>query len=689
MTRRGRGGAIRENAGGFVAAAFPHRTSRAQDPHLHTHVVVANVAQSPDGTWRALMACRSCRPTGSRPATSTRPTCASELARELGDLDADRHRPGRARHRPVRGGGGVLAAPAQLVEHLEQTGGAGWHAAQAAAVITRARKEPLELARLTREWRARAAEHGLDRAALNRVFDVPGWQQPSTETIREIAAELVGPEGLTARRTSFTRADAIMAIAERLPDGAPPAASSSWRTLCSRAGAITRLDDATPGRPAPYTTSELIVAEHDLVEAAARIAATSSRAVQPIVVERIIDGDTRRHGLASEQADAVRTLTTAQGSLNVLVGAAGSGKTSSLAAVAAAFDYAGYTMIGAAPSAVAAQQLEHATGIPSTTLHRLADQTRRRPLARRTCLVIDEAGMADTRTLLRVLHAAEHASTRVLLVGDPEQLSAVGPGGALASIIDQHGATYLTETHRQRDPAERAALGRLRDGDAASYLTHAATTARLHITDTIEEATTSVVRAWWTEGRDNPAENLMIALRRSDVDALNHQARDRMQRSGRLGAEITTRSGLPLAVGDRIVLRRNDHAHRLTNGTRATITSVDPRHGVTIQTDQKQTRSVPRDYLDAGHLQHGYAITGHQAQGTTVERAYVLAPEPAASRSGATSPSAAPVQKPTSRSPARTSRPPTPPNDSADSSTTSRPSAAKRWPATAARSDEA
>ncbi len=235
--------------------------------------------------------------------------------------------------------------------------------------------------------------------------------------------------------------------------------------------------------------------------------------------------------------------------------------------------------------------------------------------------------MADTRTLRRVLHAAEHASARVRLVGDPEQLSAVGPGGALSSIIDQHGATYLTETHRQRDPAERAALGRLRDGDAASYLTHAARTARLHITNTTEEAIPSVVRAWWAEGRDNPAENLMIALRRCDVDALNHHARDRMQRSGRLGAEITTRSGLPLAVGDRIVLRRNDHANRLTNGTRATVTSVDPRHGVTIQTDQKQTLAVPREYLDAGHLQHGYAITGHQAQGTTVERAYVLAPD--------------------------------------------------------------
>jgi len=69
---------------------------------------------------------------------------------------------------------GVVAAfsqrRAQLVERLERTGGAGWHAVQAAAVITRAPKEPLDLTRLTSERRARAAEHRLDRAALDRVL---------------------------------------------------------------------------------------------------------------------------------------------------------------------------------------------------------------------------------------------------------------------------------------------------------------------------------------------------------------------------------------------------------------------------------------------------------------------------------------------------------------------------------------
>src|SRR5919197_6327734 len=53
VVRRGHAGAVREHGDGFVAAAFRHRTSRAQDPHLHTHVIVANMARGEDGEWRA------------------------------------------------------------------------------------------------------------------------------------------------------------------------------------------------------------------------------------------------------------------------------------------------------------------------------------------------------------------------------------------------------------------------------------------------------------------------------------------------------------------------------------------------------------------------------------------------------------------------------------------------------------
>ena len=100
-----------------------------------------------------------------------------------------------------------------------------------------------------------------------------------------------------------------------------------------------------------------------------------------------------------------------------------------------------------------------------------------------------------------------------------------------------------------------------------------------------------------------------------------------MQIVGWAGDEFETSGGLSLAVGDRVVLRRNDHARGIANGARGTIVAVDPAIGVTMRSDHGDAIAVGRDYLDAGHIQHGYAITGHQAQGTTVERAYVLAPD--------------------------------------------------------------
>jgi conjugative relaxase-like TrwC/TraI family protein len=606
VTRRGQAGVIREAAGGFVAAAFPHRTSRAQDPHLHTHVVVANVAQSPDERWRAIDGFAILKTHRLAAGYLYQAHLRSELARELG-IEWTPTQTGQAELACVPSG--VVAAfsqrRAQLVAHLQETGGAGWHAAQAAAVITRARKEPLELTRLTDEWRSRAVEVQLG----------------------PLAGELLGPEGLTARSTTFSRPDVIIAIAERLPAGAPAPYVAELADRLLATSAIKRLDDPTPGRSPAYTTKELLDREYELLAIARRLVEADTRVPSTATVERVLKRRIHTLGLTAEQAAAARALATSTRNLDVLVGAAGSGKTSSIAAVAEALDYAGYTLVGAAPSAVAAQQLQRATGVPSTTLHRLVERATRRPFAQQTCLIIDEAGMADTRTLLRLLQAAEQAMSRVVLVGDPNQLSAVGPGGALSAIVDEHGASYLEQTHRQRDPAERDALGELRRGDASSYLGHAARTARLHLSATREDAIADVVRGWWEHGRSDPSDNLMIALRRREVDALNHAARGRMQRAGRLGNEIITATGLPLAVGDRIVLRRNDHARQLANGTRGTITTIDAERGVTVDGDSGDALSVGLDYLNAGHLQHGYAITGHQAQGTTVERAYVLAPD--------------------------------------------------------------
>jgi hypothetical protein len=119
----------------------------------------------------------------------------------------------------------------------------------------------------------------------------------------------------------------------------------------------------------------------------------------------------------------------------------------------------------------------------------------------------------------------------------------------------------------------------------------------------------------------------MIALRRDDVADLNHRARTKMLAAGRLtGPTITTGSGVQLQAGDRIVCLRNDRRIGVVNGTRATIIRVHLRDRTVEAVDDRRgvRLELPAGYLDAGHVTHGYAITGHKAQGLTCDHTYTL-----------------------------------------------------------------
>ena len=159
----------------------------------------------------------------------------------------------------------------------------------------------------------------------------------------------------------------------------------------------------------------------------------------------------------------------------------------------------------------------------------------------------------------------------------------------------------------------------------------------------------------------------MIALRRADVAELNTAGQELMERSGCRGPHRIVVGDTELAEGDRIICRRNDRTLGVRNGTRATIFDVDEQaRAITIQTDRADTLTLPRRYLDEGHVQLGYAMTGHSSQSLTVERAFVLAHNHGEQREWATWHSHAPAAPPGSTSPKPPSRSrPTPPTETA------------------------
>ncbi len=223
VTRRGKDGFIRERGGGFVAAAYQHRTSRAQDPHLHTHVIVANMTESSsDGEWPALDGEAILKTYRLAAGYLYEAHLRFELSCTLG-LEWQRPEKGWAELRGFPRA--VIEAfsmrRAQVVEHMAEQETRGFYAAQVAAVASREPKGELDLPHLREEWAARAAEHGLGRSKLHRLLHRAPYREPSPAQLVALAERILGPEGLTETRSAFSDPELVMAWAEAHGQGAP------------------------------------------------------------------------------------------------------------------------------------------------------------------------------------------------------------------------------------------------------------------------------------------------------------------------------------------------------------------------------------------------------------------------------------------------------------------------------------
>ena len=217
--RRGAGGAIRVEGVGFVAAAFRHRSSRAGDPLRHTHVVVANATQGPDGRWTALDG-RELYRHAKTAGYLYQAVLRAELTERLG-VEWEEVENGTADLRGVSRSvvEHFSERRREIVEHMRARGERSARAAQIATLETRRAKDyDVPADRLREQWRARAAEHGFDRWTISRVLDRSRWRD--TEPADAAAERLVGPDGLTRERSAFSRRDVVQAFAEAARDGA-------------------------------------------------------------------------------------------------------------------------------------------------------------------------------------------------------------------------------------------------------------------------------------------------------------------------------------------------------------------------------------------------------------------------------------------------------------------------------------
>jgi conjugative relaxase-like TrwC/TraI family protein len=616
--RRGHGGHRLVEGRGFVAAAFRHRSSRAGDPLLHTHVVVANATQGPDGRWTALhgrMLYRHAKTAGYLYQAALR----VELQERLGlRWQAVEH-----------GAADVRGVPRGVIEHfsrrrseiLEYMAARGEHSARAAQVATletRRRKEygaPVD--RLREEWRARAAEHGFGRWELRRVLRRRLDQPPGLD-LDALMVRLEGADGLTRERSTFTRREVVQAFAEAAREGARAAGIERQVGAFLCRVEVVELDGE--GGESRYTTRGLLRMERDLLDGATRRRGSSVAVARPEAVEAALAS---RPELSEEQRALVVELTRRGDGVQVVRAAAGTGKTFALEAAVDAWRRSGVPVLGSALSARAAAELRDQAGVDATTIARLRKALDAGvDVSPGAVLIVDEAGMVGTRDLAALAAAAQRASAKLVLVGDDRQLPEIEAGGAFRGLAERLGAVELREVRRQREAWDRDALVALRDGDVDRFAREYQQHGRLIAAPTAQAARTALVEDWWAADQRGE-EALMIAHRRSDVADLNTRARGRMRDAGRLGADELRAGGRDFAVGDRVVATRNDHRIGIVNGDTGVVKAIG-RDGLSVEFPPGRRIEVPAGYAGDGHLDHGYAITAHRAQGATVDRSFVL-----------------------------------------------------------------
>ncbi|MEA3509975.1 MAG: AAA family ATPase, partial [Actinomycetota bacterium] len=375
-----------------------------------------------------------------------------------------------------------------------------------------------------------------------------------------------------------------------------------------------------------YTTTELLATEQRVIEHATR-GVDVGRWVVP---RRLVDTSLRCHPRLSDgQRDMVQSFAASGNVVDVGIGPAGSGKTAVMEAVSQLAMLTGTPIVGAALAARTASGLEEATGIPSTTITRLLSQPGDDPgLPAGVVAVVDEAGMVGTRHLAAICDLVEEAEGKLILIGDDRQLPEIDAGGLFRALTNRLPASELTDNVRQEHAWERAALDELRNGSPDQAIDAYREHKRLVVGQDRRDTIIRTVDDWYrhiTAAGDATA-GLLIAADNLTVADLNEEARTRVAASGRLTGPAIETGEREFQAGDRILCRRNQTRLDVHNGDLGTITGVNPDRGsVTVRLDRDpETRVLPSWYLDDGHVDYGYALTGHKAQGVTTSRTFTV-----------------------------------------------------------------
>lgn len=621
--RRGKGG-LELEASKMIASKFNHGTSREQDPQLHTHTFVMNLAQRADGTWGAIQSFEIMKR-----KMATGAIYRAELAHQMQQLGFNIEQKPKGLFEVTDISEDLQKKWSkrrdQVVAGMKENGGKSAKSAEAAALSTRSKKEEVSQDDLVERWKEEAAEHGLTDEAIKQL------QQQEHVEIKMQSTEEIWLE-LTQQSSTLSEYQLTAKIFEKSA-GALSAdeAQAFLRDIIKSEETITLRDHSGNKR---YTSREMYQLEQSIViDASTR--QNESHALDRMIVDNALS---KVPTISDEQRNMIEHVTGDEG-VSIVEGMAGTGKSFALAVANDAWTTAGYNVVGAALSGKAAEGLQEGADIKSQTLHSLLFELSRDPitnkpakrqLTNKDILIIDEAGMVGSRQMSQLLEKANEAGAKVVLVGDSKQLQPVDAGGSFRGLSKQLGAAELIDIRRQRQDWAKQAVTDFASGDAGKALAAFDERGLLQSGATHEETIEKMVSKWLDDANNKSggdlSSSLMLAGTRADVAHLNQAARAALDET--LTGDPVYINNAYFQINDRVLFTKNDKNLDVKNGSLATVVFTDlESNTITVKLDGDNQKLVVIDPNNYESVQHGYAVTTHKAQGVTVDRAYVLANE--------------------------------------------------------------
>jgi conjugative relaxase-like TrwC/TraI family protein len=637
MVQRGKGGARIERGTGFVGMAFRHRMSRAGDPALHVHVVVSNLTRATsDGKWLSLASPKGRSPLwphGKSAGVVFQAALRAEFLREFGlPFDAVTHG-----YADLQGFGrevidALSTRSREIAGWLQEHGVDSVAARQTAAYRTRDKKDyGVDEDDRRGEWIEQTAPFGITPESIGEMVADALPREPRQVTDADLDAALAKLENTTSH---FDRRALLWALADQLPEGADlPALTTAVDQLLASDRIVCLHESSGPLDFDHYTTPRIAELEARFIDGA--LAGADADIAQ--VAHPTVDAVLANHPyLDTDQREMVVRLTTGGEQVAPVAAWPGTGKTTALKAAKESWDAAGIPVIGCATANTASAELIDA-GIPNaTSIRRLLNRTDRlraeglMPLARGTVIIVDEASMTSTPDLEALRFLVVECEGKLVVIGDPKQIGAIGPGGLYGYLTRAIEPIKLTTIHRQHREADREFVRLVHEGRGSDALDLLRTRGRLVVGDDLPSTLNGLLADWYRDFATG-ADAVMIARRNRDVDNLNHQARELRRQAGALGDSEVIVGERAFAVGDRVQTRINRNG--ISNRERWDVLDAD----VAAQTirlrrvgGDERTVTLGPAYLnrrrdDGGPaLEYAYALTKFGAQGKTVDRAYPL-----------------------------------------------------------------